>query len=995
MKTSFGFQKFILSFVVVGSVVSARAEKLDLETHNSLIQKLESVVDIEKTDSMVSQPKLTHRLADLYAERARLLTLDNEGQGEKVHHDQINSDRTKALSIYQGLQGSLTPSESGTVLMQMAHLHNLQGNSGKAQEIYEKIEKNPKNYSPAIWALALIQIGDSQFLRGEFSQAQKSFEKSLQVKENPRAPYARFRLAWTHYHQGATKRAEIETIDILKNPKSFVTKSGAPDVSFQEEVSHDLATFMAKNQITEQSLKNLMTYSPEDLRKKNLIYLATELDRTAKKQEALKVWAIIGTTELSLEDKLDRQVQITRIQYDLGHTAQLLKEIDAMIVLLQDKSCRDNQDCIIAQQNFRKIITDWGKAEERVPTEGLIAAYGKYTTAFNDAEMSYWAAQAAKSRSLFAQAFGFYKKAAELTQNPRVAKTFEGALLGAMEVAELSKSRALRFEGYQLYLSMNSQGSRASEVRYQIAHWSYEGNDYAKAREQFKVLALDASMPADLREKSADLCLDTDVILKNESYIEEDSLTFAQSTLRKKSEYLAMWRKSILNQTAGILNASATKDTNSRLASEYKKISAIPLKAWPQEQRKMMIKNKINISFRLKDLESLSVSSLELLAETRLTLEERNSALQNLAWIQEMKLNFAAALNWQSQVKVSSSAMPEHLLKIAALKELTQQNPSVDYRNFIKISRDFAKKTWASHQLVFYSAAPASEFNKQEKLLAKNSALYNEAGVWAIEHEASSSAAARLSGKLLSKSSFRTSALGKLVTHQPELTEYQALQKKAAGLKLASGNDRKIKQSLQARTQSLKKLESKANGAIAKKDTSLQIMYLTTLSLENSRLGSDIMSLPLPKGLKAQEKDQYQAQVKKMVEPYFVQAQAIRMKTLEMWKQSMAQNTFKDLFDWSVEKNKAGARFAAREIEFLRAAASQIGLSQDPFKNFSEERRKVASRAEEASQRVKENPFEFSDLEKMKSLQSDLGGGPMIAYLNVRKEQLSKYGETK
>ena len=100
------------------------------------------------------------------------------------------------------------------------------------------------------------------------------------------------------------------------------------DISFLEEVSRDLATFMARNNIVESDIKTLVTLSPDSARQKNLVYLATELDRTAKKESALLVWAIIGKQDVDFASQLEGQIQITRIQYDLGHKAKLLTEID-------------------------------------------------------------------------------------------------------------------------------------------------------------------------------------------------------------------------------------------------------------------------------------------------------------------------------------------------------------------------------------------------------------------------------------------------------------------------------------------------------------------------------------------------------------------------------------------------------------------------------------------------------------------------------------------
>lgn len=65
------------------------------------------------------------------------------------------------------------------------------------------------------------------------------------------------------------------------------------------------------------------------------------------------------------------------------------------------------------------------------------------------------------------------------------------------------------------------------------------------------------------------------------------------------------------------------------------------------------------------------------------------------------------------------------------------------------------------------------------------------------------------------------------------------------------------------------------------------------------------------------------------------------------------------------------------------------GQSGSPFINFTRERHKVALEATQLQKDISEDPFNFNDIEKFKSLQKALGRGPMVAYLESR---LSKRG---
>src|SRR5690606_8875211 len=112
-------------FCILSITVHSFAIKLDLASHTSLIDKLESASRLNSKDSMVLHNNLAHRLADLYAERARLLAMDQEGKGAQIHEKQINSDRRKAIAIHSKVVKTLKKSERGSILIQIAHMHEL------------------------------------------------------------------------------------------------------------------------------------------------------------------------------------------------------------------------------------------------------------------------------------------------------------------------------------------------------------------------------------------------------------------------------------------------------------------------------------------------------------------------------------------------------------------------------------------------------------------------------------------------------------------------------------------------------------------------------------------------------------------------------------------------------------------------------------------------------------------------------------------------------
>jgi len=83
--------KFTALILSLSIAVPALADKMDLETHTSLINKLTQIVGF--TEETASKQNMMIRLADLHSERARLFAMENEGKGEASHRKEIDSDR--------------------------------------------------------------------------------------------------------------------------------------------------------------------------------------------------------------------------------------------------------------------------------------------------------------------------------------------------------------------------------------------------------------------------------------------------------------------------------------------------------------------------------------------------------------------------------------------------------------------------------------------------------------------------------------------------------------------------------------------------------------------------------------------------------------------------------------------------------------------------------------------------------------------------------------
>ncbi|MCB0351243.1 MAG: hypothetical protein KDD38_08675, partial [Bdellovibrionales bacterium] len=108
-----------LALVLVSLTIgfSASAEKLDVHTHDMVIQKLELV--LSGLSGQKSEGNVLNRLADLYADRARLISIE---EIEKNCHKcvEAKTNREKAISYYQRAFSKVSKAEQPRVLLQIA-----------------------------------------------------------------------------------------------------------------------------------------------------------------------------------------------------------------------------------------------------------------------------------------------------------------------------------------------------------------------------------------------------------------------------------------------------------------------------------------------------------------------------------------------------------------------------------------------------------------------------------------------------------------------------------------------------------------------------------------------------------------------------------------------------------------------------------------------------------------------------------------------------------
>ena len=273
---------------------------------------------------------------------------------------------------------------------------------------------------------------------------------------------------------------------ILKTP-ALLTRNGSNqsqvDPQFQEEVSRDYATFIAKKSIENNDIENLFKLSPENIRVHNVKSLALDAERLGKTADALKVWNFVFGYMSKPEDRLAAKISMAQLYFNSNNKIEGGANFESAMQLWKElKACQTDQ-CDELRRRSRQFVVSWHQMEKKTPTAELLAAYQVYINNFpEDMDMNLYAANVAKELKNWDIAWTYYNKTREIQlkeakADPKVADKLETTLVALLDLAEESKNEKYKAQAYDLYLEQSLKQTKAFEVKYQktIAKEDYKG----------------------------------------------------------------------------------------------------------------------------------------------------------------------------------------------------------------------------------------------------------------------------------------------------------------------------------------------------------------------------------------------------------------------------------------------------------------------------------------------------------------------------------------
>lgn len=948
-----------LLFLVFGVNFVANATNMDLTTYDQVIERLE--VNLKHITDSETKKNAYIRLADLYADKARLVQMQ---EVEKSCDNCLKSKdhREKAIGFYQAAFKGADKAQLPRILLQIAHLYTLNAELDKAERVFKNIINDRKRRSAKLVGEAYAGLGEIQFAKGQFSKAKSNFNKALK-KPISKKPYVTHRLAWCYFNEGRAKTAQRLVVNAL-NAKSNLSND------LKKDLARDLATFTARVGITASSINQLLKLSPAEDQKPNLFYLGKEADRLGNRNGALLVWdryADMGG--VSKDESLEIKLRTAQNLWDQGATTPSLKKYREFYASFGNPSCGKGDICSELKDRSRHYVRTWIKKEKTNPTKNLQGALKTYIDHNpGDLELIQWTGHVSRYIQDYKSATQFYSQAADVAADKKDSKQLRASLLAEVETAEDTENLKIREKAYKHYLKLSADNRQSDEIKYQLAYITYEQKDFEKAQKDFDRLARSSKLKKDMKIKAADLSLDSLAALKDKERLEKRALAYTAIFKSKKTEYHGIARKAGVNIALAAHKGDADK--------ALKKLIAISLYGATKEEKLNFYRNKILVAETAQDLNSIDSAARGILSIKGISNSETEYANSKRLMVAEAKLNFKIAHNIANKMTLSGLSAENRALKRALLAELAGKSSKKYYEKYIKLTSSRRKANVIRAKFVLESRRPWKTIKQYKWKLFKTPDIYADllVDIYAGERNAS-----ELASHLKMKK-IRNTSSGQVLQSFLDLKDFDDQRKSIVKMRLDRRNDSRLGKSLNQRINKLKNLDRLAQKSVKRSRFPVQIRYYDLLSREYKRLYTEIMSLPVPRGLKKDQVSEYKKLIKKQAEPFLQASENAKNSEDKLWSKS---KDYEAMLTSAEDVRGGRATLLRSELNSLNDMAStwqkakiKRALSRIEVPSRSEANKALAA--------AKKNPFDVKTLEKLKELESRRGRRSMVAFLEVR-----------
>lgn len=960
----------------------AHAEKMNLETQDLVIGKIERVLSvISPKDPSYNASQL--RLADLLAERAReLFMLEVEANCEGCKGS--GKDRQRAIKIYKDLLKKIDVAEHGRILFQLAHLYEMAGNIKSAINLLEEIVKTAekKNISQKILTRAHAGLGDLYFQSNEFGKAKSNYELALRDKNLENRALVTYNMAWCDFNNDKLPGA-IRTLENLTANRNLITRESEEglryDSAFHADIMRDLATFYSRQPISDKNISQYEKLAPEDSKKQLLYHFANEANRIGQKQAAAKILdRYTARKDLTKMESLEALVMMAQVNYDRGQIKQSTQDFQTAAKAYKAANCKS--DCSKIKDSMKRYVTEVHRTKKLKPDADLMSAYATYNDTFkDDYEMAVRAAQIAVEVKQYGKGVELYR---EISENSRFThKQRHEALLNEISTGEMSDNLKLRREAYAHFLKRSKDENKNFEVMYQVAYLSYQEKDYKTAMDSFNDLATSKRGTITLKKKAADLALDAGAILKADEKVQTIAWNYAKVFPQHKAEFEIIARKALMNEVAKIANDA--KSTESQLKNLLRKVESTDLKTASASDRILHFKNQGVLAKKVQDDKSYTSSIRALLSMKEVSLAEKDQLNEELAGFYEQRFDFSNAYAAAVKIKKPKTSERENEFRLATLADLggLAQAPR-HYRKTLTLGLTGQRAQVIRTRLVHLAKNPVNELNRQLNDLKKNPSLLNETALL-VYGKTNNRKALR---KIFEMRELRNQPVAGYFAKQDRYTDTANFDRRISQHKMNAKTEKTQQRSITSRQSLLAEVNARTIQANKSGDITLQLMMMNIMARENERLAKEILSLPLPKGLSESEAMQYKNSIKQVVQRFEIPAMEARTKLQALLENSQALNQLaKDYENSRPEIQKVLNRELSIIVDIPGSGKAKNAIAK-ALRAGNYDSKDLAS----ARKSVEKNPTDSKAISKLLEVETKIGHPLMANYLEVRLNQLQK-----
>lgn len=975
----------IVSLLLLAALISqnAQAQKMNIGTQDLVVSKLERAISTMDKDDAAWLPS-QQRLGDLLAERARsrfMLEVEANCEGCKGSKE----DRQRAIKIYETLLANIKLNEHGPILFQLAHLYEMANQNDKAISLFEQIvkEAKAKKISKVIVSKSYSSLGDLYFQKGRFKDARFSFATALKDPNLDNKALATYNMAWCDFNEEKVIPA-INTLEgLLRNPEKITrdTEEGSSyDPVFHADIVRDLATFYARRDITTKDIARFEVLSPAKNRKELLFHFAGEADRLGQKQAARDILTrYLEQTDLTKQERLEAFVRMAQINYDRGQAGKSTEDFSKAALAFKDTGCDDEKKCEELQKTMKRYVTELHRSKKINPDKDLLNAYIIYSQTFpSDVEMTNRGSAVAMEMKNYAVAIQLYRTISETRSFSK--KERNEALLNEISAAEKSQDSKLKRSAYLQFLKYGDDKNKEFEVRYQLAYLSYQDKQFKDAALAFNELAKDKKGNAELRKKSADLSLDSLVVLKDEEAMQTWAYAYADLFPAHKNEYSALARKALMNQVASFANDKSSDKSD--LKTLLKRVMNTDLKTAKADEKILFYTNQSILAQKIGD-DNIYIQSIQsLLALPNLEASRRSELLEQLAAHYEKHLDFKNAYRIANLNTNSKMSEKDRQFRLGTLADLAEMNPQKHYKKALDLGIKGQRALVMRSRLVLLASNPVRELKAQAPELKRDPSLLNETALLVY---------ARTQDKkqikpILEMKELRRQSGAQYLKKQELFDKVLKFAGEFQNHKLNAKTDRLLQKTIKDRMKLASRADSLLAETVKAKDITAQLMMLTLMSMENERMVKDLASLPMPKGLTPAEQGQYVNLLKAQSKPYLLKAKVAQQKQQDIWNQSQALGQIANEYSMARPEIKG---LLAREMQILTQLPGR-GKMKSAIENAFDSSTISAKDLQSARQSVAENPLNVRDIQNLKNLETKMGHPLMPSYLEARLNQIQR-----